>query len=164
MEQAHQQDHKRHVHAGTPRRPWHGIALADQFVPLVTEHHQGTYNTPPGEEGRGGGTGPAVVKARELLVQCPHRHSHTDRTLDSLNNVDRPFSGHISVTLVQYPPRVGSDTRKEWWVGFRNNMRCPCGIRTRMTMMNGLDSTPSVHRGRRERGYVYSMLHSYLCQ
>ena len=31
-----------------------------------------------------------MEEARELLVQCQHRHSHTNRTLDSLNNVDRP--------------------------------------------------------------------------
>ena len=58
---------------------------------------QGTPNTPLAEEGRGGGRGRAVVEARELPAQCPHSHSHTNRTLDSLNNVDRPpFYGHVS--------------------------------------------------------------------
>ena len=34
--------------------------------------------------------GPAVEDTRELLVKCVRSHSHTNRTLDSLNNVDRP--------------------------------------------------------------------------
>ena len=55
-------------------------------------NHQGTPNAPLAEEGTGGGRLRAVVGARELPAQCPHRHSHTNRTLDSLNNVDRPPS------------------------------------------------------------------------
>ena len=50
----------------------------------------GTPNTHPGKEGKGGGMGPAVEDTRELLVKCVRSHSHTNRTLDSLNNVDRP--------------------------------------------------------------------------
>ena len=50
---------------------------------------QGTPNTQPGEEGWGGGTGLAVEEDRGLPVQCLHSHSHTNHTLDSLNNVDR---------------------------------------------------------------------------
>ena len=47
--------------------------------------------TPPGEEGRGAGKGLAVEEAGELPVQSLRRHSHTNRTLDSLNNVGRPL-------------------------------------------------------------------------
>ena len=47
-------------------------------------------NTEPGKAGKGRETGPAMEEVRELLVQCLHRHLHTNRALDSLNNVDRP--------------------------------------------------------------------------
>ena len=46
--------------------------------------------TQPGKEGKDRGTGPAVEEGRELHMQCPHRHSHTKCTMESLNNVDRP--------------------------------------------------------------------------
>ena len=36
------------------------------------------------------GTRAATQGNRELPVQCPHCHSHTNRTLDSLNSADRP--------------------------------------------------------------------------
>ena len=55
-------------------------------------NRQGTPNTQPGKEEKGGGTGTAVEEARELIVQCLHSHSHTNRTLDSLSSVDRPPS------------------------------------------------------------------------
>ena len=55
---------------------------------VETENRQGTPDTQPGEEGRGGGKGLAVEEERELPVQCLHSHSHTNRTLDSLSNVD----------------------------------------------------------------------------
>ena len=58
---------------------------------METENRQGTANTQPGEEGRGGGTGLAAEEDRELPVLCLHRHPHTNRTLDSLSNVDRPL-------------------------------------------------------------------------
>ena len=61
----------------------------------MTENRQGTPTTQPRKEGKGGGTGPEVEEARgllvqclELLVRCRHRHLHTNRTLDLLNNVD----------------------------------------------------------------------------
>ena len=52
----------------------------------------GNPNNQPGKEGKGGGSGPTVEveEARELLVRCPHSHWHTNCTLDSLNNVNRP--------------------------------------------------------------------------
>ena len=59
----------------------------------------------PTREGRGGGTGLAVEEDRELPVQCLHSHAYTNRTLDSLNNVDRSVSKH---RLVQSPH--GGDT------------------------------------------------------
>ena len=59
----------------------------------------------PGRKGRGGGTGLAVEEDRELPVQCLHSHAYTNRTLDSLNNVDRSVSKH---RLVQSPH--GGDT------------------------------------------------------
>ena len=64
------------------------------FIPALnfTTGLLGTPNTQPGQEGRAGGTGPAVEEDRELPAQCLHRHSHTNRTLDSLDNVDRPLS------------------------------------------------------------------------
>ena len=46
-------------------------------------------DTQPGKEGKGRGTRPAVEEAWGLRVQCPPRHSHTNRTLHSLNNVNR---------------------------------------------------------------------------
>ena len=49
---------------------------------------QGAPNTASSEEGRGGGKGLPVPEATELPVQCLHSHLHTNRTLDSLNNVE----------------------------------------------------------------------------
>ena len=60
---------------------------------VKTEKRQGTPDTQSGKEGKRGGTGPAVEEAREPPVQCPHRQSHTNRTLDSLNTVYRPNQG-----------------------------------------------------------------------
>ena len=42
---------------------------------VETENRQGTPDTQPGEEGRGGGKGLAVGEGRELLVQCLHSSS-----------------------------------------------------------------------------------------
>ena len=54
-----------------------------------------TDRKPPGDpqhptQGKGRGMGPAVEEARQLLMQCPHPHSHANRTLGSLETVDRP--------------------------------------------------------------------------
>ena len=55
-----------------------------------TENRQGASDTRPGEEGKGRGTDPAVEGARELHMQCLHRHSHNNCTLDSLSNLWTP--------------------------------------------------------------------------
>ena len=55
---------------------------------VETDNRQGTPNTQPGEEGRGGGAGLAVEEDRKLPVRCLHSNWHTNRTLGSLNNVD----------------------------------------------------------------------------
>ena len=65
----------------------------------LTENHQAAPNTQPRTEGKGRRARPAVEDARELHVQCLHRHSHIHRTLNSLNNVDRP-PGSARVLLV----------------------------------------------------------------
>ena len=44
-----------------------------------------------------------MEEVRELRVQCLHRHSHTNRTLDSLNDVDRP-------------PKLFRQVQANWWI------------------------------------------------
>ena len=62
---------------------------------MKTENRQETPDTQPGQEGRGGGTGVAAQEEdTEMPVQCLHSHLHTNRTLDSLNNVDPP---HLAI-------------------------------------------------------------------
>ena len=70
-----------------------------------TETRQGTPTSQRGMEGGAGGTGLALEEDREMPVQCLHSHPHTNRTLDSLNNVIRspppPLGEHfLSVCFV----------------------------------------------------------------
>ena len=46
-------------------------------------------------------------EVRELLVQCLHRHSHTNRTLESLNNVDRQLLSAV-ITSIE-PSQCGTE-------------------------------------------------------
>ena len=55
--------------------------------------NQGTPNTPPREERSGGWKGLAAEEARELPEPSPHIHSHTNRTMDPLNNVECRLAG-----------------------------------------------------------------------
>ena len=48
-----------------------------------------TPNTPPRLEGKSNGTGTAGEVTRDLDMHGLNRHSQTNRTLGSLNNVDR---------------------------------------------------------------------------
>ena len=112
-------------------------------------NRQGTPNTPLAEEGRGGGRGRAVVEARELPAQCPHSHSHTNRTLDSLNNVER------------LPSRRGADIRRA--PGLWKSMR----VRTRFfnllpAFATVVDPSPrlltTAHKSTLERFFLFGRL------
>ena len=69
------------------------MRTADASTKIEDNKPPATPNTPPRLEGIVNRTGVAVEGTRDLDMQGLNRHPRTNRTLDSLNNVDRAPSG-----------------------------------------------------------------------